>query len=169
MHTEAYDWYESELAILPKPTHVLEIGSRNITGSVRAHFIGMKPKPAYIGIDVAEGRHVDVIASGEVYQPPWEPDMVICAEVLEHVPDGTARRICQNMLSMLAPRGVALLSMAADPRVPHSAVHGGPLEPDEFYRNVTLELLKDWLIGFAHVAWTYHGRGDYYVHATKGA
>lgn len=164
MHIEAYDWFHSEVALLA-PRRVVEIGSKNINGSLRSLFASLP----YIGVDVRAGRDVDVVASGTDFVPPWAPDTVLCAEVLEHVDDPTGHDICQNILRMLAPRGVALLSMACDPRAPHSAVNGHDLlaEDAEFYRNVTTDLLRDWLDGFGRVVWSQHRRGDLYVRAVK--
>lgn len=167
MHIEAFGWFTSALASLPERRRVLEIGSRNINGSLRDAFPYFPGPARYIGIDVAPGPCVDAVASGADYEPPWAPDTVLCAEVLEHVPDAEAEAICQNALRVLEPGGYLLLSAAAEPRAPHSAIHGGKPEPGEFYRNVTARHLRDWLRGFDCLKGSVHPRGDIYVLARK--
>lgn len=169
MHAEAYRWFDEQLSRLPAPRRVLEVGSRGVGGgSLRSLFAFRSVPPLYLGIDVAPGTGVDVVASGEDFAPPWVPDMVLCAEVLEHVPDDVARRICQHALALLPPGGPLLMSMATDPREPHSA-HGGEAGPGpgEYYRNVSVAHLTDWLAG-ASVEWWQHERGDLYVLARRG-
>lgn len=169
MHRECYSWFSQQLHALDLRRRIVEIGSRNINGSLRDLWYDVQPAPEYVGIDVLPGPGVDVVASGATYQPPWAPDTVLCAEVLEHVPDDIAEDICQNALAMLAPGGIALLSMATDPRAPHSAIHGREeLEPGEFYRNVSEASLTNWLRGFEAVTCYRHPRGDLYACAYKG-
>jgi hypothetical protein len=170
MHDFAYSWFAMKLEELPPPPpmRVLEIGSRDVNGTLRSLFAERQQKPVYLGIDIVRGRGVDVVACGEGYVPPWPMDLVFCAEVLEHVPDATAKGICQNALKMLEPGGVLLMSMATDPREPHSAGDSAPLQPGEFYRNVRVDQLRDWLEGFAGVQWFKHAHGDLYVKAVKG-
>lgn len=165
MHGEAYDWFASEVAVLQPRRRVLEIGSRDINGSLRPLFA--QPDVAYCGVDPLPGRGVDLVARGEDVQPPWAPDLILCAEVLEHVPDAQAQAICQHALAILAPGGVLLMSMATDPRVEHSQLDGRDLQPGEFYRNVRVEQLPDWLAGFEGVRWWVHPHGDLYVRAIK--
>lgn len=68
-------------------SHVLEVGSRDINGSVRRYFV----EPAsYVGVDAAEGKGVDIVGcihdidSKRLGRPFF--DVVICCEVLEHDP-----------------------------------------------------------------------------------
>jgi SAM-dependent methyltransferase len=169
MHVEARRYVWEQLQELPHRTTVLELGSRNVNGSVRDLFTGSW----YLGIDVRPGPGVDVVADATTYTPPSPPDTVLCLEVLEHTADAPA--ILANAHRILAPGGVLLATMATHPRAPHSAFDGGGLKPGEYYRNVDLSELSDWLqaAGFAApdaVRWemdTEHG--DLYVCATKGA
>jgi hypothetical protein len=168
MHAAAFDWFSSELSVLPARRRVLEIGSRNINGSLRDLFL-LPPRPAYFGCDLVPGRGVDAVMAGQIVEPPWVPDTIFCAEVLEHCPDEEAAAICQRGLVLLEPGGVMLLSMACAPRAPHSAVDGAELRPGEFYRNVTTDLLRGWLRGSGRVVWRQHERGDLYVRVHKKA
>jgi hypothetical protein len=164
MHVEAYRWFDFALRSLPYQ-HVLEIGARSINGTIRDL---CSSATSYVGIDIRPGPDVDAVASGHDYQPVIRPDLVLCAEVFEHVPDEMACAICQHALALLMPGGSLLLSMATDPRRPHSADDGGDLRPGEFYRNVTPQHLRVWLEGFAGVQWHIDAHGDLYAHAKKG-
>jgi hypothetical protein len=144
------------------PGLVLEVGSRNINGSIR----GLFGEP-YLGVDVVAGAGVDVVADGAVYVPPRAPGCVVCCEVLEHT--ANARAICRQAFTVLAPEGWLIVTAAGTRRAPHSAVHGGSLLPGEFYRNVTVADLDDWLDPFDRVVISNEtARGDIYATARKG-
>lgn len=59
---------------------VLEVGSLNINGSVRNLFTG-----DYVGIDLCEGRDVDMVADAHTLNGQFQDRQVIlCLEMLEH-------------------------------------------------------------------------------------
>jgi hypothetical protein len=63
--------------------NVLEIGSLDINGSVRDYFNNCN----YVGIDIGEGKGVDVICEGQNYDAPDDSyDYVILFEAMEHNP-----------------------------------------------------------------------------------
>jgi len=167
VHPEAYYFFLSSLRTLPKRGAVVEIGARNVNGSLRQLFIE-NPPPVYVGVDIAPGPLVDVVADGAEYTPLFAPDTVLSAEVLEHT--SQAEAICRNAYQMLAPGGVFIVSAAADPRAQHSAVDGGGLREGEYYRNVNPQELREWLSlsGF-HIHSVQHdtNRGDVYAVAWK--
>ena len=160
MHIQAFV-YISQHSKLPAK-RVLEIGSRNINGSIRAIFADSD----YIGIDRAPGRGVDLIGDGATFVPPWAPDLVITCETLEHAENW--REVLTHIAQVLAPGGTLLATMATDHRAPHSAVDGGPLPAGEYYGNVDpveLEAHLRPLFAFVEVE-THLGRGDLYVRAS---
>lgn len=112
---------------------VLEYGSRNVNGTARVLF--PRGSVDYIGIDVADGPGVDLIADARVWRPPaaWVPDAILCLEVLEHAPDWP--RIVVNARRTLPVHGLLVVTCACDPRPPHGA-NGGPLGPTELYANI---------------------------------
>ncbi len=60
--------------------YVLELGSRNINGSVRQFFNGK-----YVGIDMIAGEDVDIVCDS--WNLPYKAqtfDVVVCTEMLEH-------------------------------------------------------------------------------------
>jgi hypothetical protein len=168
MHKAVDDWVRAFVLIHGHGERVLEIGSRTINGEIRHHFKGCR---TYVGIDIAGGYGVDVVADGASYLAPEAPDRVVSCEVLEHTPK--AREIVENAWRQLAPGGWLVLTAASDPRAPHSAVDGGPLRPGEFYRNVKGAAIANWLLEIEQPLYVYvenHAdRGDTYVLAQKVA
>ena len=160
MHAAAYAWIRETLQRLPKPTRVIEFGSRDINGSPRS----LLPVTPYVGVDLVDGPGVDVVADAATYEPQAKADLVLCCEVLEH--SEYAGDIVKNAVACVAPGGHVLITCATTGRAPHSAVDGGPLQAGEFYRNVPARELDDWL-GEADARikrWTVaESRGDLYA------
>jgi hypothetical protein len=131
MHTEARRFVNHFKTA--KKISVIEIGSRNVNGTIRDLF----PNATWIGLDRAPGPCVDVVGDAERYQPVEPVDVVICCEVLEHA--NNWRALIQCAASWLKPDGIFIMTCAGSGRKPHSAVDGGPLRPDEYYRNLPFD------------------------------
>lgn len=162
MHANAYNFVE-RIASRGLPSGpVIEIGGRNINGSIRQLF-----GPAYLSLDLYDGPGVDIVANGATYRPKIRPVVVVCCEVLEHAED--AEQICANAYRMLLPGGVFIVTAATEGRFEHSAHDGGNLREGEFYRNVTAKDLARWLRNFARVEFdTNPMTCDIYAFAQKG-
>lgn len=68
---------------------VLEVGSRDVNGTLRPHVTSLKPL-RYVGLDMAEGPSVDEIGDAELLEQRYGResfDLVISTEMLEHVLD----------------------------------------------------------------------------------
>ena len=173
MHQEAWRWVQrTALGLARPPFRVLELGSRDVNGSVRNIFRAHGTLfPRYVGLDIAPGPGVDVVADAATWTPPAgeEPDCVVTTEMLEHVADAEA--VIANVGRILKPGGVLLLTCATDPRAPHSAIDGGALHPGEHYRNVPARELQTWLARWAvrTIVDIYDERGDLYAFAVKAA
>lgn len=142
---------------------VVEFGSRDINGSIRCLFADA----AYLGIDIEPGPGVDHVGNAAAYRTRVGHDCVVCVEVLEHTAE--AERIVAAAYEALLPNGVVILTMATDPRLPHSGVDGGPVQAGEYYRNVGQAELKGWLALFDDVHIEAHeDRGDLYAVARRG-
>lgn len=168
MHAQALEFARRVLADLHVTGHVVEIGSRNLNGSVRPLFV---ETASYTGVDIASGLGVDVVADGSSYEPlgSQPPSMVVCMEVLEHAPDG--KDIVANAARILERGGWLLVTCATEPRAPHSARDGGAIQPGEHYRNVAPSDLRGWLdsAGLELALEEFHtDRGDLYALARKG-
>ena len=149
MHAEAYRWVAEHVQTPSMDASwamisVLDIGGRNINGTIRSLF---PHADVYTALDIAEGPEVDVVADAATWVPDREYDVVVCCEVFEHTdawPDivGTAFKACK-------PGGMFIATMAGPGRPEHSAVDGGwKLHPGEYYGNVDpfelSEVLRVW-------------------------
>ena len=93
---------------------VLEIGSLDINGSVRDFFTNCD----YVGIDIGEGKGVDIICEGQKFDAPDDSyDQVISCEVMEHNPYWI--ETFNNMLRMCKPGGLVTMTCATTGRHEH--------------------------------------------------
>jgi SAM-dependent methyltransferase len=138
MHIEAYA-YAVRMLAGKRFGDVVEVGSRDINGSVRS----LIDCETYTGIDLAAGAGVDVV--GDAFDQRHPCDLVICCEVLEHEPRPEA--LVAHMASWLRPGGAMLLTMAGPGRAAHSAHDGGALQAGEHYANIDPLDLGEWLTG----------------------
>jgi len=116
---------------------IIEIGARNINGTVRPLF----PSAKYIGLDLNPGPCVDVVCDALEYVPDKLVDLVIAAEVFEHAPNWGA--IIAHAATWIVPGGRILVTAAGPGREPHSAADGGALRPGEHYENLTEDRLAE--------------------------
>src|ERR1700677_529797 len=86
---------------------VLEVGSLNVNGSLRAFVEAMKPA-SYQGIDIQPGPGVDLVVAPDAPMGGRAFDLIICTEMLEHAPDW--RAAIQNMKAALKPGAWLLLT-----------------------------------------------------------
>lgn len=100
---------------------VLEVGSLDINGAARSFFTDCE----YVGLDVGEGPGVDVPVPGESYDAPDDSfDVVLSCECMEHNPQWVATT--QNMMRMLRPGGLFLVTCAAPGRKEHGTSRTTP-------------------------------------------
>jgi len=117
---------------------VIEIGSRDINGSVRSHF----PSASWIGLDQIAGPAVDVVCNALDYTPSEQVDLVICCEVFEHTNEWPF--LIHRAKHWLKPGGRIIITCAGIGRAVHSAIDGGhELHFGEFYRNVSERQLSE--------------------------
>lgn len=117
-----------------KNKKVLDIGSLDINGSNRDLFENCD----YLGIDVGEGRNVDLISVGHLFQGPDEYfDTIISTEVFEH--DMFYEKTIQNIMRMLKPGGLFLFTCAAPGRPEHGTRRSG-----EHCAPLLIQISEDW-------------------------
>lgn len=113
---------------------VLEVGSLDINGTVRDFF----DSTDYVGVDVAPGKGVDVVAQGEDLDYKDNSfDIVISAECFEHNPQWVAT--FQNMWRM--SRDFVIMTCASDGRPEHGTTRTSPADSPytlqwDYYRNL---------------------------------
>lgn len=166
MHAEAME-FVSRTLIGKKFSNVVEIGSRNINGSVRGLFSG-KAGESYWGIDLYDGPDVDEVADAVDWRPEGKVDCVICCEVLEHAPD--VNGILKMVSESLSAGGWFIMTCAGPGRKPHSSIDGGPVRPHEHYANVAPAGFQELCeINGLYIDQIEHheGRGDLYAVAQK--
>jgi len=118
---------------------VLEIGSLDINGSVREFFSNCN----YTGIDVDEGKSVDIVCEGQKYDAPDNSfDTVISCEVMEHNPYWA--ETFQNMIRVCKEGGLVVMTCATIGRPEHGTTrtspHDSPLTVGigwDYYKNLT--------------------------------
>ena len=118
---------------------VLEVGSLDINGSVRQFFTSC----TYIGIDVGEGRGVDVVAEGQSYDGKTNSfDTTISCECFEHNPHWVDT--FNNMIRMTKKGGLIIMTCATTGRPEHGTTRTKPKDSPltigkgwDYYQNLT--------------------------------
>lgn len=111
----------------------------DINGSVRNYFQGCN----YLGIDVGHGPGVDIVCQGQDFRGESESfDVVISCEVMEHNPYWL--ETTKNMIRMLRPGGLFILTCATTGRPEHGTARTDPKwSPNtvdkgwDYYKNLT--------------------------------
>lgn len=135
MHDQARAWVTTIVQTYSlEDAEVLDLGGRAVNGTIHDLFT---TRPFVV--DVRPGFGVDLIADAAEWTPHRTWDVVLCTEVFEH----TARwaDILRTAFWALHPGGMLIATCASRSRPPHSAVDGGALRHDEWYRNIPPEEL----------------------------
>tara|TARA_B100000427_G_C15406327_1_gene549934 strand:+ start:150 stop:746 length:597 start_codon:yes stop_codon:yes gene_type:complete len=110
---------------------VLEVGSLNINGTVRDLFNDCD----YMGIDVGEGKGVDVVCSGHEYDASDETFDVVCStECFEHNPYWA--ETFANMIRMVKGGGLVFFTCASIGRPEHGTTRTTPQDSPLTIKNM---------------------------------
>ena len=93
-----------------KGKQVLEVGAKNINGSIKDWIENLKPA-SYIGTDMEDGKGVDVVVKAEELLDKYDANtfnLVICLETLEHIEEW--RKAIDAIKDVLAPDGFILIT-----------------------------------------------------------
>ena len=119
---------------------VLDVGSLDINGSNRDLFTNCE----YIGIDLGEGKNVDVICPVHRYdEPDASFDTIISTETFEH--DKFLVETLASIVRLLKPCGLFFFSCATNGRPEHGTHRTTPTDSPftlDFYRPVSFDLIK---------------------------
>lgn len=138
-HPQQFHFVESVRAKFPEHfinCKVLEVGSLNINGSIRDLFSVCD----YLGIDVGEGKGVDLVCQGQDYAAPDNTfDTSISCECFEHNPYWAETFV--NMHRMTKIGGLVVMSCATTGRAEHGTKRSSPADAPllewDYYKNLT--------------------------------
>jgi SAM-dependent methyltransferase len=133
MHQAAHQW----VAAHASGEVIVDVGGRNINGTVRDLF----PGADYTPVDIYEGPGVDVVGDFLDYKPKRKADTVVCCEVAEHTAEWPA--LIAHAAEILKVGGRIIFTAAGPGRAPHSAMDGAEPREDEHYENIDPEKLRN--------------------------
>jgi len=89
---------------------VVDMGSFNVNGTYRDLF----PEGQYIGVDIVEGRNVDIVVGSEEWDELENVDAVVSGQTIEHVADITG--FMAGIYRILKPGGLlCIIAPSAGP------------------------------------------------------
>ena len=140
-HPEQQEWCLKVKKLHPeffKNVDVLDIGSLDINGNNRYLF----EKYTYTGVDIGEGKNVDVVSKGHEFKPGKVYDVVISTECFEH--DKYWKETIRNCIDLTKPGGLFLFSCATTGRQEHGTSRTTPQDSpftykefNDYYMNLT--------------------------------
>lgn len=144
-HTEQRQFCEKVKKIVPdhfENKRVLDVGSLDINGNNRYLFNNCE----YLGLDVGEGKNVDVVSKAHEYNPEGKFDTIISTEMLEH--DKYYKESLRNMFRLLNSGGLLLLTCATTGRAEHGTNRTRPqdaplIEWGDYYKNLTEDDIRE--------------------------
>jgi SAM-dependent methyltransferase len=119
-----------------KNVKVLDVGSLDINGNNRQYF----ENADFTGIDVGEGRGVDVVCLGHEFTSETQFDTIISTECFEH--DEFYPKTLINIVKLLKPEGLFVFTCASEGREEHGTTNAHPLAApfiatSNYYKNLT--------------------------------
>jgi len=146
-HEQQKDFYRGVKTRYPRfftDVKILDIGSLDINGTIKDLF---EHPYYYVGVDLAEGKNVDVICPGHLYDSGFQFDVVTSSECFEH--DMYYARTLSNMVRLLRPGGLMAFTCATEGRPEHGTLKTSPddapllLSIDEKWANYYKNLTED--------------------------
>jgi SAM-dependent methyltransferase len=126
-----------------KNVRVLDIGSQDINGNNRIYFENID----YVGVDVFDGKNVDVVCPGHKYDSDKRFDVVCSTECFEH--DPFWNETLNNMHRLLKPGGLFFFTCAGDGRDEHGTKRTCPSNEDwtqheweDYYMNLNEDIIR---------------------------
>lgn len=117
---------------------VLDIGSLDINGNNRYLFSNC----TYTGVDIGQGKNVDVVSKGHEFKPGKQYDIVISTECFEH--DMYWKETIQNCIDLTKTGGLFMFTCATTGRQEHGTTRTTPQDSpfthtqfNDYYMNLT--------------------------------
>lgn len=144
-----------------KKANVVDVGSYDINGSNRELFGWFNRPNMYIGIDIVDGKNVNIVGRAHEVLPDLQPflqqsfrqkkgnklywpiDIVISTEMLEH--DEYWRWSLVAMYDVLRPGGLLLITAGGDGRPEHGTYRDHPdCSPltNHYYMNISNDMFE---------------------------
>lgn len=170
MHKEVGDFIAGVRYVYPEyfnKKRILEVGSLDINGTIRGFF----PKCEYIGLDVGEGKGVDIVCPIHEYFSPQQFDVIVSTEMLEH--DKYWQESLLSMYANLKSQGLFILTCAGPTRQEHGTSRTTPGDApftNDWYRNISILDFTNILppAGFTTYSISYaRGKADLYFYGIK--
>lgn len=118
-----FEFASNSISLLQKPTRILEVGSRNVNGTIRD--VLSECASEYIGVDLFDGTGVDVVCDVAALTDTFENqsfDLVVSTEMLEHCLNW--QNALYQMASVLHQNGLLLITT----RSPGFELHDYPAD-----------------------------------------
>lgn len=161
MHDEAETYVREILRVTGfrgSAPRVLELGSRDVNGTLHRALTEELVGYSYIGLDLQQGPNVDVVADACTWRGGTF-DLVLCCELLEHVERW--RDVVWTAWYHVAAGGWMILTAAGPARAVHSGFEESPgLGPGEWYQNIRRRALEKVLEQQAWAMWQIEYRRD---------
>jgi len=124
---------------LYKNSNVLEIGSYDVNGSIRANF---NFHSKYTGVDLIPGPSVDVVSKGHLFKSSKRFDIILSIESFEH--NIYWKETFLNMINLCSDDGIIIFTCATKGRLEHGTYRTDPisspgtsLKDNSYYFNLT--------------------------------
>lgn len=126
--------------------NVLDVGSLDINGNNHYLFTNYN----YLGIDVGEGKNVDVVSPAHLFKSDNLFDVVISSECFEH--DMYYDLTIKNIVNLTKSGGMFIFSCASDGRPEHGTLRSNPGDApllnditiwSNYYKNLTEQDIRD--------------------------
>jgi hypothetical protein len=123
---------------------VLDIGSQDVNGNNRFLFF----ECSYTGIDVIEGKNVDLVVDAYQYKSKEKFDVIISTEAFEHDPNYI--KTLQNItVNLLKDEGLLFFTCGGTGRAEHGTIRTSIEKTDfklfgnDYYKNLTEKDVRD--------------------------
>ena len=143
-------WFEDLVKSTPadfRNKSVIEVGSKDVNGSVRPIVANFGKPSSHIGVDISNGKYVDMIVPAEKLVEKFGEnafDIVISTELLEHVFDW--KIVIDNLKRILKHGGTMIITTRS-----YGCIHHG--YPFDFWRYEPEDMkhiFADFVIQYLH-------------------